>query len=108
MNTGVPKGERPKNLRQTLGADEFRRVADLRRELWTGGTFGLLSGAAVGLCAFLVQRRRSSAAGGLLHAKWGTALGFGGGALGMFLGAYLAGRENVYTISDILAPKLTP
>ena len=47
--------DKAKLLEDRLGPEKFLAVADLRRDLWTGGFGGLSGGLALGLCYSFIR-----------------------------------------------------
>jgi hypothetical protein len=92
--------EHEAGLKAALSKDDFRRVADVRRNIWTGSLIGLgvgLFGSIAGLHVTFSQIKRP---------KWwkgqhsgAVILGFG--ALFSFIGALRRGGPEVAAISDI-------
>lgn len=100
-------------LQSQLSKEEFRVVADARREVWTGGFKGMAFGLVMGPLAYGLGRRF----GGARSAKWtlgkeGLGMAMGGGALFAFVGASARGRSAFGGIDRVLEnhsrPVLSP
>mmetsp|Transcript_18730 Transcript_18730/g.24321 ORF Transcript_18730/g.24321 Transcript_18730/m.24321 type:complete len:170 (+) Transcript_18730:124-633(+) len=82
----------------TLSQDDVRRVADVRRDVWTGGLKGAVLGIFLSSSAFLIFKGRIP-----LHQRANVFLGtmMGGSAVASFLAALTAGKNSVQKIGDI-------
>jgi hypothetical protein len=93
--------EHEAGLKAALSKDDFRRVADVRRNIWTGSLIGLgigLVSATVGIhVGFSHLMKRPTWWKG--QHTGATILGFG--ALFSFLGALKRGGPEVASISDV-------
>ena len=79
-------------LQSYLPAEEFKRVADVRRAIWTGGFCGLAVGGFGGLGAYSVARALNLfGMAGTKPRLMGMGLFMGGSALGGFTGSLRAG-----------------
>lgn len=89
-------------LAGALSREDFRRVADVRRAVWTGGAWGVFSGGAAGTIAF--YGALASGRAPYLRSKhlWFAVLG--GAALGSYVGSSVAGARAVDSIADVLSP----
>ena len=85
-----------------LGADDQRRVADVRRSVWTGGFQGLAFGLCFGSAGFLLGSRLGALPQPARAPKYWLLATMGLGALGSYVGALSAGRNSVQQIGDIL------
>ena len=91
MANSRPKGEW---LGTYLPKEEFRRVADVRRQIWTGGFSGLALGGLGGVSGYYVARYfRLFGMAKTKPGLMGGALFMGGSALGGFTGALSAGLQ---------------
>ena len=91
MTNSRPKGEW---LGTYLPKEEFRRVADVRRQIWTGGFSGLALGGLGGVSGYYVARYfRLFGMAKTKPGLMGGALFMGGSALGGFTGALSAGLQ---------------
>eukprot|EP01138_Halocafeteria_seosinensis_P016483 gb/GECG01016814.1/.p1 GENE.gb/GECG01016814.1/~~gb/GECG01016814.1/.p1 ORF type:complete len:188 (+),score=34.60 gb/GECG01016814.1/:1-564(+) len=89
-----------KRLEDDLEPEEFARVADARREIWTGGFQGLLIGCgltAIG-CIGLRQMRRYRNMMGRNEILFSI---LGGGSLGALVGSMRTGKAAIGTLGDI-------
>ena len=75
-----------------LGADDQRRVADVRRSVWTGGFQGLAFGLCFGSAGFLLGSRLGALPQPARAPKYWLLATMGLGALGSYVGALSAGR----------------
>lgn len=85
----------------TLSDDDIRRVADLRRDVWTAGIQGGLAGIFLGSTSFLVLRRTGRLPASFRTSNDAMLLTLGSGALLSFLAALTAGKNKVHSIADV-------
>mmetsp|Transcript_15745 Transcript_15745/g.49288 ORF Transcript_15745/g.49288 Transcript_15745/m.49288 type:complete len:163 (+) Transcript_15745:219-707(+) len=89
------------NPPKTLSQDDIRRVADVRRAVWTAGLQGGAAGIFAASSAWYALRRT-----GRLPVAWRSPnhwmlATFGAGALASFLCSLAAGKNSVQRIGDI-------
>ena len=89
-------------LAGALSREDFRRVADVRRAVWTGGAWGVFSGGAIGTLAFYGALASGRAPNLRSKHLWFAVLG--GAALGSYVGSSVAGARAVDSIADVLSP----
>lgn len=89
------------NPPSTLSDDDIRRVADVRRAVWTAGIQGGLAGVFLGSTSFLLLRRTGRLPASFKTSNDAMLLTLGSGALCSFLAALTAGKNNVHNIADV-------
>eukprot|EP00947_MAST-08B_sp_MAST-8B-sp1_P006276 g6276.t1 len=101
------------DLRSHLPADDFVRVADVRRDIWTGGFKGLAVGLFGGAMfkptwAMLLKLGHLPKGTPKPEPRHATMAIIMGGCFFAFIGASTAGKNSVQEISDVLAKHSTP
>lgn len=81
-----------------LDVSDFRRVADARRELWTGGFIGMLGGLAAGYLGFHVYQRALAPA--WLQSKHMVVFTLCGAAAGGYVGSAMRGMASFEGLGD--------
>mmetsp|Transcript_30478 Transcript_30478/g.45373 ORF Transcript_30478/g.45373 Transcript_30478/m.45373 type:complete len:181 (-) Transcript_30478:223-765(-) len=106
----------------TLSKENIRQIADVRRDIWTDGFYGLFVGAASGYlihsASKFIHNRMSDSAKLKLHAPGDIPIKFSrntaflcvmvGGAVGSFTMATAAGKNSVHNLHDIYEVGKTP
>jgi len=92
----------------TLSPDDVRRVADVRRDVWTAGMSGLVGGTFAGSTGW-VAARYFGALPPVLRTRNAYAVAvMGGGAFMSFLCSLAAGKNSVRRIGDVFRRNATP
>ena len=86
---------------ETMTNDDIRRVADVRRAVWTGGFKGVFTGTVVGSGAFYVYSRYYPEKSKIKSRNMMFLFAMGGGAAFSFLFALTAGKNSVQHIGDV-------
>jgi hypothetical protein len=95
-------------LMEALSSEDFRRLADARRAIWTSSLIGLAAGLAGGLAAgraFLLLRPQAAA---WWRGQHTGAVALGCGALGSFGASLVRARPAVDGISDVFERYRSP
>mmetsp|Transcript_8891 Transcript_8891/g.12293 ORF Transcript_8891/g.12293 Transcript_8891/m.12293 type:complete len:176 (-) Transcript_8891:237-764(-) len=106
----------------TLSKDEIRQIADVRRDIWKNGFYGLfvgsLSGYVIHSASKFIHGRMSDAAKMKIHAPGDVPIKFSrntaflcvmvGGAVGSFTMATAAGKNSVHNLHDVFEVGKTP
>ncbi len=88
---------------KTLSKDDIRTIADVRRDIWTNGFIGLGTGSATGIGIHLLGSAGNKLGIWKLPLSRNTAALFFmmGGAIGSFVMATTAGKNEVHNLHDI-------
>jgi len=87
-----------------LEGEDLRRIADVRRDVWTGGFRGLISGLFLGSASYLLLRkfRPSSFPSTYIDdSKYYILSTLSLGSVGSFMGSLVAGKNSIVFVSDI-------
>mmetsp|Transcript_18296 Transcript_18296/g.18378 ORF Transcript_18296/g.18378 Transcript_18296/m.18378 type:complete len:137 (+) Transcript_18296:232-642(+) len=87
-----------------LDPDSFRRIADVRRDVWTGGFTGLAVGISFGVMAYFVSSRYPP----LKQYKTNNhfvLITLISGSLCSFVGSLSSGRNSIQYVGDIFRNK---
>lgn len=89
--------------RPQLNADDARRVADVRRDVWTAGLKGVVAGLFVGSAGFLGAQRLDLLPKAMRTRNHFSLATMTCGALVSFLSSLAAGKNSVQRIGDVFS-----
>ena len=97
---------------ETMTSDDYETLFDLRRQIWTSGFRGFLTGGVVGAVGSVVfpmlQQHNILKIAFKLEPKHRTGAIITLSALGMFLGASATGQQNSWRMTNIYSRGATP
>ena len=86
-----------------LTADDARRVADVRRDVWTAGLRGAVAGVFIGSTGWLGARHLNLLPKAFRTPNHFSLATMGCGALVSFLSSLAAGKNSVQRIGDVFS-----
>ncbi|KAJ1456523.1 hypothetical protein M885DRAFT_616163 [Pelagophyceae sp. CCMP2097] len=91
-----------------LDKQDIKSIADVRRTLWTGGFQGMAFGLVAGCGGWFAAKYTNQLPTHMRHPNFLFGATLGSGALCMYLGATLAGKNQMWHINDVVTKHAKP